>query len=136
MAARLRAAIAVDAQLQVQAVNVIGDRLDAVRESQGVGLQRPVRVARRVLDRPAIVDVDVLVAGVAHAGRHHRVGRALDEVLVDVALELVPAVPAHRRQRRHAGDLHQREVVVLLRLRTAAPVAAAGAHAREQAEKK
>src|SRR6478609_9136189 len=64
-------------------------------------------VARTV---PAVVDVDELIAGRLHPARHHGVGGLANQLLTDVALELVPAVPSHR------GRLRQR--VELLGLRT------------------
>src|SRR5262249_43529951 len=96
MAAGLGAAVAVDAELQALVVNVVGDGLDAVGKRRRVRLQRAVGGARR--QRPAVVDVHVLVAGVLHAAGHHGVGDLTDEVRVDVARELVPAVPPHRRR--------------------------------------
>ena len=46
---------------------------------------------------PAIVDVDVNISRVFHARLHDGVGHALDQVLADVAGELVPRVPSHGR---------------------------------------
>ena len=87
----------VDADLEALGVDVVGQPLHAVRKTRRVGRQVAQRVSRRRF--PTVVDVDVLVAGVAHARRHHCVGRLANEILVDAATELVPAVPAHRRRR-------------------------------------
>ena len=48
---------------------------------------------------PAVVDVDVLIAGVLHSAGDQGIGRRLMCALID-ALERVPRVPAHRRRRR------------------------------------
>ena len=69
----------------------------------GFGLQHAVRVTPAL---PAVVDVDVDVAGIAHAARDHRVGDLAHGAVVDVGAELVPAVPAHRRRLRVGVGRH------------------------------
>ena len=49
------------------------------------------------LHLPAIVDHDVLIAGVLHAGLDHGIGHLPDQVFAHMASEFVPAVPSHRR---------------------------------------
>jgi len=90
--AGLRAGVGVDAEFQTFAVNVIGKGFDARGKVFRIGNDVAVFFAR---DLPAVVDDDVLVAGVFHAGLHHGVGCLAKEIFVDVALEFVPAVPAH-----------------------------------------
>src|SRR5262249_50280537 len=51
----------VDAELQATGVHVVGERLDPAGERGRVGGEPAARVP--VLGRPAVVDVDVLVAG-------------------------------------------------------------------------
>lgn len=59
---------------------------------------------------PGVVDVDVNVAGITHAALHHGIGDLADGLVVDGMLELVPAVPTHRRGAREAvvGEIAQR----------------------------
>nr|GFC74764.1 hypothetical protein [Tanacetum cinerariifolium] len=91
-AARLRARIGVDAKLEAFAVDVIGQRLHTRRKALGIGLNEALCIALAV---PAVVDVDVGVAGVLHAASHHGISHFLNQFLIDVAGKLVPAVPAH-----------------------------------------
>ena len=70
--AGLRARVGVDAELEALRVDVVGERLHARREPLRVGHDRAVGVAAHL---PAVVDHDVLVAGVLHAARDQRVGR-------------------------------------------------------------
>ena len=46
---------------------------------------------------PAVINVDVLVSVVGHAGGDHHVGRVAHVLLGDVMIVDVPTVPAHRR---------------------------------------
>ena len=52
------------------------------------------------LQPPAVIDVDVAIAHAGEPGVDQRLGRAKDLLLVDVAVERIPAVPPHRRHRR------------------------------------
>ena len=80
-------------------MNVIAHRLHAGGETLGVGDDVALRVA---IHLPAIVDHDVLIAGILHAARNHGVGGLLDQVLAHIAGELVPTVPAHGRGARQS----------------------------------
>src|ERR1039457_5388759 len=51
---------------------------------------------------PGVVDVYVDVASVAHAVHYHRIDNLADGLVVDLALELVPVIPAHRRSLRES----------------------------------
>ena len=62
-----------------------------------VGDDVAVFVAREL---PAVVDVEVLISGIFHAGGDHGVGHSADHLFIDVAAEFVPTVPAHRRRER------------------------------------
>jgi len=86
------AGVGIDAKLQALAMNEIGQRLDAGRKVFRIGNDVAFVVAREL---PAVVDDDVLVAGIFHAGLHHGVGGLAKKIFVDVTLEFVPAVPAH-----------------------------------------
>ena len=101
-AAGFPAGIGIDAELQALRMHVVGQRFHAGGKVLGVGVDEAVRVAFAV---PAVVDVHVLVAGVFHAARDHRVGGLADHLFVHVAGELVPAVPAHLRGLREAFEL-------------------------------
>ena len=96
--ARGRAGVLVDAELEPQAVDVVGDRLDPVREARGVGDQVPGGVAAP--GHPAVVDVDVVVPGRLHPVGDHLLGGLLDQLRVHAAVHRVPVVPAHRRRQR------------------------------------
>ena len=99
LGARQRAGVRVEPEPEALGVHVVGERLHARGEALGVGHDRARRLAAHL---PAVVDHDVLVAGVLHAARHDGVGGLPDERLAHVAAELVPAVPAHRRRERQA----------------------------------
>ena len=49
---------------------------------------------------PAVVNVDVNVTRIFHARLYNRVGHALDQILADIAGELVPRIPSHGRGQR------------------------------------
>ena len=107
MALAARAALAsvgagagIQAELEAEAVDVIGECLHTGRETLRIRDDIAVGIAVHL---PAVVDDDVFVAGVGHAGGGHRIGHLLDELLADVAAELVPGVPAHRRRGREAA---------------------------------
>ncbi len=95
--AGLEAGAGVDAELEALGVDIVRDGLDAVREAGRVGHQLAVRVAVR--QGPAVVEVDVPVAGVLEALVHEQVRDPLDHGLVEVgsAVRGVPVVEAHRR---------------------------------------
>src|SRR5260370_890133 len=97
--AGFRASIGIDAEVEALGMDVIGEGLDAGGESFRVGDDVAGGVAA---DLPAIVNDDVFVAGVLHAAADEGVGGGLDEILVDVAGEAVPTVPAHRRSESQA----------------------------------
>jgi len=88
-------------------VHVVRQCLHARREALLVGGDEAARVTLAV---PAVVDVDVLVARVLHAGRDHRVGSLADHLLAHVAAELVPAVPAELGSLREAIELLRERV--------------------------
>src|ERR671934_61186 len=98
--AGVRSGVGVDAEAQPERVHVLGERADAVRET--VGMRDEVTVPIALGRHPAVVDHHVAVAGVAHARLDHGRCGLPDEALVDLRLEAVPAVPAHRRRRREA----------------------------------
>src|SRR6267154_3034478 len=75
-------------------MDVVGKSFDTGGESFRVGDDVSGSVA---VELPAIVNDNVLVAGVLHAAANESVGGGLDEILVDVAGEAIPTVPAHRR---------------------------------------
>jgi hypothetical protein len=77
----------------------LGQGFDPGGETLGVGHDLPGRIP---LDLPAVIDHHVLIAGVLHSARHQGVGRSQNELLADVAGELVPAVPTHGRREREA----------------------------------
>src|SRR5712692_3975021 len=86
--------VGIDAEFQALGMDVVGESLDTGGESFRVGDDVAGGVAA---DLPAIVNDNVFVAGVLHAAADEGVGGGLDKILVDVAAETVPAVPAHGR---------------------------------------
>src|SRR3989442_9301714 len=92
--ARLPSRVGVDAEFEALGVHVVGERLDAVGEARGIRHESSLRVTYHL---PAVVDHDVPIPSVAHAARDHGVGGFADQPVRDVAPEVVPAVPAHRR---------------------------------------
>ena len=90
--AGLGAGAGVDADFQSLGVDVVGEGFH-VGEFR-VGVQDAGGVA---LAFPGVVDVDVDVAGVFHAGGDELVGGAADVFVGDFVGEEVPAVPAHGR---------------------------------------
>ena len=109
LAARESAHIVVRPQLEALGVDVIAERLHARREARRVCHEL---AARAVPIRPAVVDVDVLVAERAPLRRGEDVGVRFYELLadavvrvgvaVDLAAEALPRHPAHRRRPRQA----------------------------------
>ena len=66
-------------------MNIVRQRLDPGGKVLGVGHDVAARVA---LHLPAIVDHDVLIAGVLHAGLDHGVGHLPNQVFVHIAAKL------------------------------------------------
>ena len=95
--ARIRSGVGIDAEAEAECVHAVGHRGDAPRETRGIGDE--VAVAVPLWRHPAIVDDDVAIPGVAHPTRDHRLGALDHQPLIDVSLEPVPTVPAHRRGR-------------------------------------
>src|SRR5436190_21593968 len=96
--AGLRARVGVDAEAQPEGMHALGDVADAARELRVIGDEIALTVA--LGPHPAVVDHDVAIPRLAHPGPNQRLRRVDDEPIVDVALEGVPAVPAHRRRDR------------------------------------
>ena len=112
-AVELRAAVAadvgVDSGLQPHGVQAVGEGPEARaavrrrgrREVGGADDDPPVGQAP--LEPPAVVEVDIAIALRREPEPDDRLGRSHHLGFVDVAAEGVPAVPAHRRQRRIAA---------------------------------
>ncbi len=90
-----------------RAVNVVRQGLHVGEPAVGVDL--PCRIARCApqlgfrsarLDRPAVVDIHIRVAVIDHPRADHGVGRVADDLVGDVVLPDVPAIPAHVRRQR------------------------------------
>jgi hypothetical protein len=94
-----RPCVGVDAELQAFRVNVVRESFHAARKSDRISYDVAGRIAAHL---PTVVDVDVLISGFLHAGCDHRIGDLFDQLLADVAGELIPTVPAHRRRPREA----------------------------------
>lgn len=98
--AGLGAGVGVDPELQAAFVEVVAEPLHSVRELGGVRHEVAVGVA--LGRRPAVVDVDVVVAGGGEPCLDQGV-RGVDEGLLgDVAAGDCPAVEDHRRRERQA----------------------------------
>ena len=80
-------------------MHVVSERLHARGKLFGVRLDVPVR---RPVSLPAIVHVEVAVASTPQAAAHQTTGHFPQHCLVNVAAELVPGTPAHRRCLAHA----------------------------------
>lgn len=92
------ASTAVDASLEAEIVNFIDPTTDAVGELARVRLEA-VRIGiSTTLNRPAVVQDDIVVASCLEALLDDVVGASHHLVLGDVAVVRVPAVPAHGRQ--------------------------------------
>src|SRR5579871_2252297 len=91
--------VRIQSEFQSLRMNVICKRFNAGRESLWVGQNKSIFVAAHL---PAIVDHNVLIAGVFHSACHHRVCHRLDHLFADVAAEFIPTVPAHWRSERDA----------------------------------
>ena len=84
----------IHSELQSLGMDIIGDELHAVREFFGIGHEQPVFVA--LLQRPAVVNDDILVARVTVAALDHHVRDLQHHLLVDIGSEGIPCVEAHR----------------------------------------
>ena len=84
----------IDAELKAFGVDVVGHVFHAVGEAFGVADDVAVGVA---VDLPAVIDDDILVAGVFHARGHECVSGLHQQLFADVAAKAVPAVPSHGR---------------------------------------
>ena len=91
--------VRVEPEPESPGVDVIRERLHPAGKADSVRHEPASGVARHL---PAVVDDDVLIAGVAQPVRRHGVGGFLDELGAHVAPEVVPAVPAHGRRAGHA----------------------------------
>jgi hypothetical protein len=77
-------------------VDVVGDELHAPREFGGIG-DYLMRFGIAFAKRPAVIDDDVSIAGVAKAELDKLVNTLEDELFVDVLAKRVPGVPAEGR---------------------------------------
>ena len=92
-------------ELESEAVYVVGQVLHAVGEESRIGDQSAVRVP--VLERPAVVDDDIIVTRVFQSAFCHGLGRFPDEGVVNVGAEGVPGIPALQRSSHlHVFSLH------------------------------
>ena len=112
--ARPHARAGVHAELQSLAVNVVSNRLHAMRELLRVRHDAAIRAA--LAQAPAVVNDQIFIPRLAVALRSHQVSHFKNQLFVDLPAERVPRVPAHRGQlcKRHkfppflscqAGDL-------------------------------
>src|SRR5260370_20448921 len=82
--ASLCSGVGIQAEFQAFGMDIVGERLHARRKMFGIGHDVPVAVA---LHLPAVIDNNVLVAGILHAGGDHRIGTLPDQILTDVTAE-------------------------------------------------
>ena len=82
------AGIGVDACLEAEAVDVIDEGTEPVREFLGMDEQMAIDAV--AVAEVTVVDVDVFVAGILERGVGHSVGLLADELLVDVDAVGVP----------------------------------------------
>ena len=87
-AAGVVAAVAVDAGLQAFRVDIVDDGLQTVGKAGGMNLELTGRGVAAT--EVAVVDVDVVIAGIEQTPGDHGVGLPLDGGLVDIQLERVP----------------------------------------------
>src|SRR5438445_11400336 len=64
---------------------------------------------------PAVIDDEILIPRILHAGGDHSIGRPANEGLIDIAAKFVPAVPPHGRGERKAVRLAFRARRTILR---------------------
>ncbi len=86
----------VNADLQPFGMDIVGQRLHVGKLFVGVEHSSLVALAL-----PGVVDVDVDVPGILHARGHELVSGGAHALVVDLAGEIVPAVPAHWRRLGH-----------------------------------
>ena len=82
-----RSNIGIHAKLQTQPVNVVTHGLHAMRKTLRVDNDVPAGVAAHL---PAVIDVNVLVTSIFHAGFHNHIRHALNQFFADVAGKLIP----------------------------------------------
>ncbi len=92
----------VDAELQSLGMNVVTEGLHV-----GELCVRVNHTLRIALSLPGVVDVDVDVSCIFHAGAHQLICRRAHVGIGDVACEVVPAIPSHR-WKRSRGLCHKR----------------------------
>ena len=97
--ARQLSSVGVDAELESETVDVVAEGTHAAWELLAVRDDVPIGCA---VPLPAVINIDVAVAGVAQSRADHCARDLTDQTLVDVAPELVPAVPSHGRYVTHA----------------------------------
>src|SRR5690606_296911 len=100
--ASVRAGITVDAEFETPRMKIVAPRLHAGRKAFRMRLDVAPRIA---LPMPAIVKIYIDIAGIAKARGDNCIGSRLDQVLVDLAAVMIPAVPAERRSERQAFGL-------------------------------
>jgi len=93
LGASLTARVRIDSELQSEGMNVLGQSLDPCREEFDIGHDVAALISFHL---PAIVDHNILIAGILHSRLNHGVGHLPDHIFAHVAPELVPAVPPHR----------------------------------------
>src|SRR5205809_90413 len=86
----------VEAEPEAAGMDVVPEGLHAGGE--GLGIVREVSCRIPVPCGPARVERHDIVSGRLETAVDHPVRNLLDQVLIDAAGEMVPAVPAHRRQ--------------------------------------
>src|SRR5579884_1571334 len=101
----LAPSVGVDPELQSLAVNVVAERSHSRGEACWIRLDPAICIAHSM---PAVVDNHVSIACIPHTRGHHGVSRVADQLLVDIAAELIPAVPAHGRREREPVRLSGR----------------------------
>src|SRR5215472_13433324 len=89
--AGVRTGRGVDAELQSLGGNIVGERLHVGELLVAMNNAFGVAVAL-----PGVVDVEVDVSGIAHTAGDEGIGHFADRLVVNLAREEIPAVPAHR----------------------------------------
>ena len=86
--------IRIDTQLQSLGVNIVGKRLDTIREFLRVWNDVIMAVTTSL---PQVIYKDVFVTGIAETVFYHGIGSFLDQLFTDVTFKEVPCHPSHRR---------------------------------------